>query len=183
MASQFPSNVLDRTRRSRQPDLMRICPFATPGRFWRGNLHAHSNLSDGALNPRRSSRGINAQAITSSKRPITFWAGSSWPIAEHPKAAVQHFHHSDRRRNSRHGDERWRILAYRRDRAAVRLFPRRTGRDGPRLAERAGEGAFVAIADPSWSQLTIEDARLPVAHAVEVFNRSCVVLTDRGLGF
>ena len=30
---------------------MRIRPFSTPGRFWRGNLHAHSNLSDGALNP------------------------------------------------------------------------------------------------------------------------------------
>ena len=30
---------------------MRIRPFSTPGRFWRGNLHAHSSLSDGALNP------------------------------------------------------------------------------------------------------------------------------------
>ena len=26
-----------------------ISPFSTPGRFWRGNLHTHSNLSDGAL--------------------------------------------------------------------------------------------------------------------------------------
>ncbi|MFN0192891.1 MAG: phosphotransferase, partial [Aestuariivirga sp.] len=24
-------------------------PFSLPGRFWRGNLHTHSNLSDGAL--------------------------------------------------------------------------------------------------------------------------------------
>ena len=31
---------------------------------------------------------------------------------------------------------------------------------GPQLAERAREaGAFVAIAHPSWSQLTIEDGR------------------------
>ena len=30
---------------------MRIRPFSTPGHFWRGNLHAHSTLSDGALNP------------------------------------------------------------------------------------------------------------------------------------
>ncbi len=26
-----------------------ISPFSLPGRFWRGNLHTHSNLSDGAL--------------------------------------------------------------------------------------------------------------------------------------
>ena len=30
---------------------MRIAPFSTPGRFWRGNLHTHSNRSDGALTP------------------------------------------------------------------------------------------------------------------------------------
>ena len=29
-----------------------IAPFSAPGRFWRGNLHTHSNLSDGALEPR-----------------------------------------------------------------------------------------------------------------------------------
>ena len=26
-----------------------IAPFSTPGRFWRGNLHTHSTLSDGGL--------------------------------------------------------------------------------------------------------------------------------------
>ena len=30
---------------------MRIPPFSTPGRFWRGNLHTHCNRSDGALTP------------------------------------------------------------------------------------------------------------------------------------
>ena len=29
---------------------MRIRPYATPARAWHGNLHAHSSLSDGALN-------------------------------------------------------------------------------------------------------------------------------------
>ncbi len=29
-----------------------LTPFSAPGRFWRGNLHTHSNLSDGALEPR-----------------------------------------------------------------------------------------------------------------------------------
>ena len=30
------------------PDLS---PFSRPGRFWRGNLHTHSTLSDGVLAP------------------------------------------------------------------------------------------------------------------------------------
>ena len=28
-----------------------LAPFAQEGRFWRGNLHTHSTLSDGALPP------------------------------------------------------------------------------------------------------------------------------------
>ena len=56
---------------------------------------------------------------------------------------------------------------------------------GPMLAARAREaGAFVTMAHPSWSQLTIEDGRsLAAAHAVEVYNHTCAVQTDRGDGF
>ena len=28
-----------------------LSPFSLPGRFWRGNLHTHSILSDGVLQP------------------------------------------------------------------------------------------------------------------------------------
>ena len=56
---------------------------------------------------------------------------------------------------------------------------------GPALARRAREaGAFVGIAHPSWSQLTMEDARaLDAAHAVEIYNHGCAVETDRGEGW
>ena len=30
---------------------MEVAPFSAPGKFWRGNLHTHSNRSDGALDP------------------------------------------------------------------------------------------------------------------------------------
>ena len=30
---------------------LRIAPFSSPGRFWRGDLQTHSHLSDGALSP------------------------------------------------------------------------------------------------------------------------------------
>ena len=56
---------------------------------------------------------------------------------------------------------------------------------GPQLAERArASGAFVAIAHPAWSQLTIADGRaLKAAHAVEIYNHGCAVENDRGDGF
>tara|TARA_A100001011_G_scaffold123406_1_gene130223 strand:+ start:92 stop:388 length:297 start_codon:yes stop_codon:yes gene_type:complete len=28
-----------------------VAPFSAPGKFWRGNLHTHSNRSDGVLDP------------------------------------------------------------------------------------------------------------------------------------
>lgn len=33
-----------------------LTTFTAPGRFWRGSLHCHSNLSDGELSPERASR-------------------------------------------------------------------------------------------------------------------------------
>lgn len=47
----------------------------------------------------------------------------------------------------------------------------------------AEAGAFIGIAHPAWSQLTIEDGRaIDVAHAVEIYNHGCAVECDRGFG-
>ena len=35
--------------------------FTAPGRFWRGNLHTHSTLSDGALDPAEVCRRYKEQ--------------------------------------------------------------------------------------------------------------------------
>ena len=40
---------------------MRLTAFETPGRFWRGNLHTHSNRSDGALDPAEVCRRYRAE--------------------------------------------------------------------------------------------------------------------------
>jgi hypothetical protein len=52
------------------------------------------------------------------------------------------------------------------------------------LARRAAEaGAFVAIAHPQWSSLSIDDGRsLPMAHAVEIYNHGCQLECGRGDG-
>ena len=56
---------------------------------------------------------------------------------------------------------------------------------GPELAARAvAAGAFVAIAHPQWSGLTLADARsITAAHAVEIYNHGCATGCDRPDGF
>ena len=55
----------------------------------------------------------------------------------------------------------------------------------PALAERAAAaGAFVAIAHPAWYGLTVADAEsIAAAHALEVYNHTSAVKTDRGDGW
>ena len=57
--------------------------------------------------------------------------------------------------------------------------------DAVALARRAVDaGAFLGIAHPQWSSLTIEDGRrmAAIAHAVEIYNTGCAVECDRGDG-
>ena len=55
---------------------------------------------------------------------------------------------------------------------------------GAELAQRARDaGAFVAIAHPQWSGLTLADARtITAAHAVEIYNHGCAMGCDRSDG-
>ncbi|MEL6736645.1 MAG: phosphotransferase, partial [Pseudomonadota bacterium] len=38
---------------------MQLSAFSAPGRFWRGNLHTHSTVSDGVLEPEEVCRRYN----------------------------------------------------------------------------------------------------------------------------
>ena len=68
---------------------------------------------------------------------------------------------------------------------APHFLPTEAQETGPELARRAREaGAFVAIAHPEWSGLSLADARsIEAAHAVEVYNHGCAVGCDRPHGF
>lgn len=56
---------------------------------------------------------------------------------------------------------------------------------GAEIARRAVDaGAYVAIAHPHWSGLTIDDAvSIDSAHAVEVYNHGCEIDSDRADGW
>lgn len=164
---------------------MPIPPFSSPGRFWRGNLHTHSHLSDGALEPEQVVEAYKRAGYAFLQLSEHFLERFSWPIADTRVFRSNSFTTligAELHAMGTEVGELWHILA-----AGLPLdFPApKAGETGPELAARArAAGAFVAIAHPAWSQLRIGDGRaLDSAHAVEVYNHGCAVETDRGDGF
>jgi hypothetical protein len=164
---------------------MSIAPFSTPGRFWRGNLHTHSHLSDGALSPEQVVAAYKDAGYDFVQLSDHFLERFGWPIADTRRWRSNNFTtligaeiHAPATRIG----ELWHIVATGLPLDFATPTPDETG---PRLAARArAQGAFVAIAHPAWSQLTIEDGRaLAAAHAVEIYNHGSAVETDRGDGF
>jgi histidinol phosphatase-like PHP family hydrolase len=164
---------------------MRIAPFSAPGRFWRDNLHTHSTLSDGALQPERVIEAYRDAGYDFIQLSEHFIERFQWPIADTRRWRANNFTTligAELHAPATTVGELWHILA-----AGLPLdFAAPTADEtGPELAARArAQGAFVAIAHPAWSQLTIEDGRaLASAHAVEIYNHGSAVENDRGDGF
>lgn len=163
--------------------------FTAPGRFWRGNLHTHSTRSDGVLDPAEVCRRYRAEGYDFLALTDHFIGSYGYPIVDTTGFRTEHFTtilgaelHSGAMANG----ELWHILA-------VGLppdfapsdsptFQPRPGQEtGPEIAARAvAAGAFVAIAHPQWSGLTLADARsIAAAHAVEIYNHGCATGCDR----
>lgn len=167
--------------------------FELPGRFWRGNLHTHSILSDGVLAPEEVCRRYQAEGYDFIALTDHFVGMFGYPIADTKPYRNNTFTtilgaelHSGAMENG----ELWHILAVGlpEDFApgnAPDFAPLDAQETGPELARRARvAGAFVAIAHPEWSGLSIADARsMDAAHAVEVYNHGCAIGCDRPHGF
>lgn len=167
----------------------RLAAFAAPGQFWRGNLHSHSTRSDGVLSPeevcaRYIAEGYDFLALTD--HFVGLWG---YPIVDTVPMRTRGFTtilgaelHSGAMANG----EVWHLLA-------VGLPADFAPSDSPDFTPREGQetaaglaaravaaGAFVAIAHPQWSGLTLADARgVAAAHAVEVYNHGCAIGCDR----
>ncbi len=162
-----------------------ISPFSLPGRFWRGNLHTHSTLSDGALAPDQVVEAYKSAGYDFMMLSDHFIGHFNWPIADTRHLRSNRFTTiigSEVHAPATQVGELWHIVA-----AGLPLDfePAAPEETGSELARRAAAaGAFVGIAHPAWSQLTIEDGRaIDVAHAVEIYNHGCAVECDRGDGW
>jgi hypothetical protein len=156
-----------------------------PGRFWRGNLHTHSILSDGALGPDEVLRRYQLAGYDFISLTDHFIAHFDWPVADTRALRSKEFTTiigAELHAPVTSAGELWHILAN----GLPLDFPTcANDEDGPALARRAIKaGAFVTIAHPAWSRYTIDDGRaLGFAHAVEVYNHGCAIENDLGDGF
>lgn len=169
-------------------------PFSAPGRFWRGNLHCHSNRSDGALPPEEVCRRYAAEGYDFIALTDHFVGRYGYPIVDTVPFRSPGFTtllgaelHSGALENG----ELWHILAVGlpADFAPSNspdFKPVEGQESGPEIAARAvAAGAFVAIAHPQWSGISLNDARslATVADAVEIYNHGCATGCDRADGF
>jgi len=165
-----------------QRTIMQLSAFSSPGRFWRGNLHTHSTVSDGVLEPAEVCRRYNAEGYDFLALTDHFVGRYGYPIVDTVPFRDNQFTtilgaevHSGAMQNG----EIWHVLAV----GLPADFTPSNSPDfkaladqetGPELAQRARDaGAFVAVAHPQWSGMTLEDARsIEAAHAVEIYNHA-----------
>ena len=158
--------------------------FTAPGRFWKGNIHTHSTASDGVRTPEDvcatyREAGYDFLAVTDH-----FTARYGFPIVDTQPFRASRFTTllgAELHAPATALGETWHILAVGLPADFAALQP---GETGATLAARAvAAGAFVAIPHPGWYALTAEDAAtLPGAHAVEVYNHTSQLRTERGDG-
>lgn len=165
---------------------MKSLPFDKPGRFYRGNLHTHSTVSDGMLSPEAVCQlyrdaGYDFLAITDH-----MMSRFGWRITDTTPYRTDEFTtligaelHAPQ---TEFGDL-WHILA-----VGLPLDFARNNDDetGVTLTQRAlATGAFVAIAHPDWYHLSEADALSlgSEVHAVEIFNGTSIDHNDKPGGW
>ncbi len=174
--------------------MTRLSAFTAPGRFWRGNLHTHSTNSDGVLSPEEVCRRYRAEGYDFLALTDHFVGTYGYPISDtlpHRTNSFTTILGAELHSGAMENGELWHILAVGlpKDFAPSNtpsFVPVKDQESAPEIAARAvAAGAFVAIAHPQWSSLTIDDARslAPIVHAVEIYNHGCATGCDRPDGF
>lgn len=159
---------------------MNNLPFDKPGRFYRGNLHTHSTLSDGTLTPeqvctRYQEAGYDFLALTDH-----FMKQYHFPVADTTPFRTANFTTllgAELHTGHTELGQLWHILAVG---LPLDFAPPADGETGPQIAARAlAAGAYVAAAHPAWYALTEHDViSLGDIHAIEVFNGTSVDHND-----
>ena len=165
--------------------------FNNKGKFFKGNLHGHSNRSDGKLTPEDVcdtyiEKGYNFISITDH-----FLEMFNYPITL-PELKIKNFTvipgaelHTSKMGNG----ELWHVLALGLkdnfippDQPNFLVNPRSENIES--LLSRLFEaGAFVSLTHPEWNGMTLQDIlKIKEAHAIEIYNHGCAIECDRGSG-
>lgn len=165
--------------------MTRLSPFHLPGPFLKGNIHTHSNLSDGMLTPDEVAARYRAAGYDFLSITDHFLKKFDFPITDITHLKTETFTpvfgaeiHAPRTEMS----DLWHLVAVG---LPPDFAPTAETETGPALARRANAaGAFVGIAHPAWYQLSMDDAETltDAAHAVEIYNHGCQVMNDKGDG-
>ena len=165
--------------------------FNKNGKFFKGNLHGHSNHSDGKLSPDEVcnayiEKGYNFISITDH-----FLEMFNYPITL-PELEMQNFTvipgaelHTSKMGNG----ELWHILALGlNDKLKPPNQPNflinNKSENIESLSSRLFEsGAFVSLTHPEWNGMALQDTlKVKKVHAIEIYNHSCAIECDRGSG-
>ncbi|MFN7633350.1 MAG: hypothetical protein ACK5PI_01315 [Acetobacteraceae bacterium] len=159
--------------------------FATPGRFFKGNLHTHSTVTDAGRAPEEVCAIYREAGYDFLSLTDHFLARFGWPIVDTRPWRTNSFTTilgAEVHAPATSLGEIWHILAVGLPTDFAPAAPDESGAD---LAARCIDaGAFVALAHPAWYALDVADAdTIPGAHAVEIYNHTSQVRTDRGDGW
>jgi len=168
-------------------------PFEQPGSFWRGNIHTHSTRSDGILDPEEVCRRYKAEGYDFLALTDHFVGLFDYPLTDTSAFRDDQFTTiigAELHTGAMENGEMWHVLAVGLPADftppnAPDFQPRSDQETAPEIAQRARDaGAFVAVAHPEWSQMSLADAAsIEAAHAVEIYNHGCNTGCDRGYGF
>lgn len=163
---------------------MSLSAFAASGRFYRGNLHTHSNRSDGTLPPEEVCRRYRERGYDFICISDHFLERYGYPVTDTLSLRSEGFTTilgAELHAPATEAGELWHILAVG---LPADFAPTEAAETGPMLARRArAAGAFVAIAHPEWYGLSLQDGlSIDAAHAVEVYNHTSAEHTSRGGG-
>ena len=168
---------------------MHLLPSKNTHQYFRGNLHGHSNHSDGALNPQEVVNKYKEIGYDFTCLSDHLWKGSKFAaetVLETKNLNQRDFItipsaelHCKGKKYIRDG--LWHIVA---NGLPLDFKCADEKETAPHLVQRAIEaGAFVTIAHPEWYSLTFDEClSLSHAHGIEIYNHSCHIEAQRGFG-
>jgi hypothetical protein len=178
---------------------MGLSAFSKPGQFYKGNIHLHSTHSDGSLSPADvveayRSRGYDFVAITDhflNRANLMKAIGRTDHVDDgsfitvNDTSALRTLEFTTIFGSEFHGTgmasgAMWHLVGVG---LPLDFEPWDGQESAASIAERAAQaGAFIGIAHPAASTVTLEDVKqvLPFAHSVEIYNHACNLfgLTD-----